>query len=53
VDEKIEDQAPVKENEKQPMFFYKYQNGHPVLSIKDEGKRELKREEVNGKCQAF
>ncbi len=48
VDEKIEDQVPVKENEKQPKFFYKFQNGRPVLSIKDvEGPRQLQREEVN------
>ncbi len=30
----------------EPFFYYRFQNGHPALSVRDGGKRELRREDV-------
>jgi len=46
VDEFIEDESPRSSLETDPYFFYKFQNNHPVLNVKD-GKRQLKREDVD------
>ncbi len=47
VDERIENDSPLPKN-KQAFFFYKYENNHPVLSVHgEEGKRKLKREDVD------
>lgn len=44
-DERIE-YAEAKEDGKEPYFFYKYQNGSPVLNVREE-KRYLKREDID------
>jgi len=58
VDEVIENERSTKEGDPKPFFFYRFQNGHPVLSIRgtveeedgSEGggeKRSLRREDVS------
>ena len=47
-DEVVEDERPTIPNEEQPYFYYRYQEGHPVLNVKGEPKapRQLMREDV-------
>lgn len=45
-DEKIENKDPYP-GEQRPYFFYKFQEGHPVLSTKASGERKLARETVD------
>jgi predicted ATPase len=47
VDEEIANtEAYPEHRDKGPLFYYRFQNGRPVLSVKGEGHRELKREDV-------
>ena len=46
VDERIEYQYPSSEDMDDVFFFYRFQNGNPVLSVKENGKRQLRREDV-------
>ncbi len=46
VDEAIEKREPDPGHDK-PFFYYRYQNGRPVLSVRDEGSRQLRREDVS------
>lgn len=45
VDEVIENRNPDPGHE-EPFFFYRFQGGHPALSVRDGGRRELRREDV-------
>lgn len=45
VDEFIENERP-SPGHKDAFFFYRFQNGHPALSVKGAGRRELRREDV-------
>ena len=47
-DEVVEDERPTIPNEEQPYFYYRYQEGHPVLNVKGEpnAPRQLMREDV-------
>lgn len=45
VDEVIEYRNP-DAGHTDPFFFYRFQNGHPTLSVRDSGKRQLQREDV-------
>jgi predicted ATPase len=45
VDEAIE-YAEAKPGHERPCFFYRFQEGRPVLSVSDAGERQLKREDV-------
>ncbi len=47
-DEALEDEQPTNPNEAQPFFYYRYQEGHPVLSVVGEAPvhRRLMREDV-------
>lgn len=44
-DERIENAEPY-EGHTEPLFFYRYQDGRPVLSVSEKDRRELKREDV-------
>lgn len=46
VDERIEN-AQAHDGKKDPCFFYRYQNGRPVLLTRGKERRELKREDVS------
>lgn len=46
VDERIEN-AQAHVGKKDPYFFYRYQNGRPVLLTREEERRDLKREDVD------
>jgi predicted ATPase len=46
VDERIENEH-ADGNQPTPYFYYQFQNGHPILNVRDEGRRALKREDVN------
>lgn len=51
VDERIENAAPYPEHS-EPYFYYRYENGHPVLNVKDAAGQEmrprnLRREDVD------
>ena len=49
-DEAVEDEKPYQGSEEDPYFYYRYQEGHPVLNVfteeKSRHKRHLKREDV-------
>ena len=45
VDEWIENERPYAE-ETTPYFYYQFHNGHPVLNVRETGRRSLKREDV-------
>lgn len=45
VDEAIECRDPDL-GHSEPFFFYRFQNGHPAISVRDSGKRQLQREDV-------
>jgi len=45
LDEVIENQLPYPGHD-DPFFFYRFQNGHPALSARDAGRRQLRREDV-------
>jgi len=45
-DEKIEDSKPYDNNSKEPYFYYRFQNNHPVLNIKGK-KRTLQRIDID------
>ncbi len=45
VDEAIENAQP-DPGYHDPFFYYRFQNGHPALSVRDGGKRQLQREDV-------
>ena len=45
IDEVIENRDAAT-GHRDPFFFYRYQNGHPALSVKDSGRRDLRREDV-------
>jgi predicted ATPase len=63
VDEVLENSLPHKPGEMDVFFYYRYQNGHPVINVKqtvkDEGakkeyvKRQLKRESLNPEQSVF
>ena len=44
-DEAIENSIPDGGHE-DPFFYYRFQNGHPALSVRDGGTRQLRREDV-------
>lgn len=46
VDEVIENQHPDHAGHAEPFFFYRFQNGRPVLSVRNQEKRQLRREDV-------
>ena len=46
LDEAIENSAP-EPGHSDPFFFYRFQNGHPALSVRDGGQRQLRREDVS------
>lgn len=45
VDEVVENSEPLP-GQSDPLFFYRFQNGRPVLSVQGSGRRELRREDV-------
>ncbi len=45
VDEAIENRD-ADPGHRDPFFYYRFQNGHPALSVRDGGKRQLQREDV-------
>ncbi|MCO6457349.1 MAG: AAA family ATPase [Pirellulaceae bacterium] len=45
LDEAIENQHPF-HGHSDAFFFYRFQNGHPALSVRGAGRRELRREDV-------
>jgi predicted ATPase len=45
LDEAIENQSPDPGHD-EPFFYYRFQNGRPALSVRDGGKRQLRREDV-------
>jgi predicted ATPase len=63
LDEALEDTLPNKPGEKDVFFYYRFQNGHPVINVrqtvKDENarkeyvKRQLKRESLNPEQSVF
>jgi predicted ATPase len=62
VDEALENSLPNKPTESDVFFYYRYQNGHPVINVKqtaqDEGakkdqKRQLRRESLNPEQSVF
>ena len=63
VDEALENSLPHKAGENDVFFYYRFQNGHPVINVKqtvkDEGakkeyvKRQLKRESLNPEQSVF
>jgi predicted ATPase len=63
LDEALEDTQPNKPGEKDVFFYYRFQNGHPVINVKqtvkDENakkhyvKRQLKRESLNPEQSVF
>lgn len=44
-DERVENEA-ARAGELQPYFYYRYQNGHPVLNTADNGQRKLSRDTI-------
>ena len=63
VDEALENSSRIKPSETDVFFYYRYQNGHPVINVKqtvkDEGakkeyiKRQLQRESLNPEQSVF
>jgi predicted ATPase len=45
LDEAIENSVPDPDHD-DPFFFYRYQQGRPALSVRDGGRRQLRREDV-------
>lgn len=45
IDERIENEAPI-DGKPQPYFFYQFNNGRPILNVKDQ-KRNLQQEDVD------
>ncbi len=45
-DERVENTEPTNPNEQDVYFYYRYQNGHPVLNTAENGKRALSRESI-------
>jgi len=46
VDERIENAMPY-DGQDEAYFYYRFQQGRPVLNVRDEGKRDLHREDVS------
>ncbi len=46
LDERIENETP-DEGHDQPYFYFGYQNGRPMLNIRGEGQRHLRREDID------
>ena len=45
-DEAVENESPTNPYDDQPYYYYRYQEGHPVLNVKGEFTRGLRREDV-------
>ena len=46
-DERIENERPNEEGQPDVYFYYRYQDGHPVINVQDHGKRGLKQDDID------
>jgi predicted ATPase len=46
IDERIENETP-NQGESEPYFYYAYENGRPMLNVKGEKRRQLRREDID------
>jgi predicted ATPase len=46
LDERVENAEPSPEEQK-PYFYFGYENGRPMLNVRGEGRRELRREDID------